>query len=266
MWGYADLRVWRVYCRLTSKKRPRPQSAPAKATARRRKAHKWAKKRKRTGERAQATVDTKENSTEVVRERVHDAESILERLAPYVDSLPWDDVFDKDGDTVSLGRRSLALYSAATYIVAGHDVNPSFAVGTALFFASRAALFQAWKGVLSDDETFVRSQRGKHAKHQWVLDHVDTKLECMRWLDEHSNLRNSERASPATFAAYLTSRADELVGRLDGKRPLHKKLARAPDAAVSYVCFVLSQLLSLIEVCCARRATTRAQASLPFFR
>jgi len=156
--------------------------------------------------------------SEVRKQRIQDAQSIADMLRPSVRALAWGDVKDETGTVVSLGRRSWSMYAMATYTAAGFDVGPASAVATALFGTSERTLKRQWSGFLGSDENFLVSQRGKHAKYQWALDNVDTMLECREWLDEHSNMKGDDRSSPASFSKYLSSRADEILARVDGKR------------------------------------------------
>ncbi len=51
-------------------------------------------------------------------ERIAEAGAILDVLQPYVDALPWENLYGEDGSIIALGRKYQSVFVTARYVAA----------------------------------------------------------------------------------------------------------------------------------------------------
>ena len=143
--------------------------------------------------------------TSVRAERIGEAGAILDVLQPYVDALPWENLYGEDGNIISLGRKYQSVFVTARYVAAGWDKLVSCAVAEHIYGVSDRAVCRSWSAFASSEQNFsaCMSQRGQHPKLQDLLENVQTQIECRAWLDEQSDMKGGDRSSPQSFARWL---------------------------------------------------------------
>ena len=151
-----------------------PKSAPAAlATATAALAQSAAPKRRNTSSISRRKVkklkenvfSSEKDLTDFRAQRIGNASAILDVLQPSIDAVPWESVYDEDGGVLQLGRKYLALYTAAKYVAVGWDVLVSTTVAEFVFDTSGRALRNLWEN-FAPDQSFAAcmSTRGMHSK------------------------------------------------------------------------------------------------------
>ena len=122
-----------------------------------------------------------------------------------MDGIPWENIFNTDGEVVMLGRKNLAVYCLAQSLSMGFELTTAAALASRQYLVSEQVVIAIWYKWNKSEEAFVMSMRGKASKNQWLLSDPDLRVKAKEYISTNATKKGDERFTPAKFQVWLNT-------------------------------------------------------------